>query len=511
MINNNNKQIDWLITLLPFTTITSVAALLFIYPNESNKIILSIRSFLSDTLGIFYLVIGLLILAISIYLCCSKFSNITLGEPDESPKYSFFSWGSMIFTCGLAADILFYSFTEWILYATNQHITELGNIHSWAGVFPLFHWSFIPWSFYLVLAVVFGFMIHVRKRTRQRFSEACKPLIGNHANRIIGRTIDMFAVFALLAGTATTFSIATPLLCAILMTIFNLNFTSTTITIIILLFTCCIYTYTTLYGFKGMQFLAKICISLFFILLSAIFLIGNQTKFILENGLQSFGIMLQHFLELATYTDPVRTTNFPQDYTIYYWAYWMVWCIATPFFIANISKGRTIKEIIIGGYTFGAGSTLLSFIILGNYALGIQLSGSKDFISEFLITNNLYELILHILNTLPASNIIIITTLLCMILFYATSFDSIAYIASCYSYKYLDNSEHPDKFILLIWCIMLIILPIALAFSESSMASIQSISIISAFPIGIIMLMMIYSFFKDSKQYLIENKHHNLP
>ena len=87
---NNNKQIDWLITLLPFTTITSVAALLFIYPNESNKIILSIRSFLSDTLGIFYLVIGLLILAISIYLCCSKFSNITLGEPDESPKYSFF-------------------------------------------------------------------------------------------------------------------------------------------------------------------------------------------------------------------------------------------------------------------------------------------------------------------------------------------------------------------------------------------------------------------------------------
>lgn len=72
-----------------------------------------------------------------------------------------------MFTCGLAADILFYSFSEWAMYATNPHISELGSVQEWAGVFPLFHWSFIPWSFYLVLAVAFGFMLHVRNRSKQ--------------------------------------------------------------------------------------------------------------------------------------------------------------------------------------------------------------------------------------------------------------------------------------------------------------------------------------------------------
>ena len=96
----------------------------------------------------------------------------------------------MMFTCGLAADILFYSFAEWIMYATNPHIADLGPVHEWAGVFPLFHWSFIPWAFYLVLAVAFGFMLHVRKRKRQRYSEACRPVIGKHADGLLGRVID---------------------------------------------------------------------------------------------------------------------------------------------------------------------------------------------------------------------------------------------------------------------------------------------------------------------------------
>lgn len=88
--------------------------------------------------------------------------------------------------------------------------------------------------------------------------------------------------------------------------------------------------------------------------------------------------------------------------------------------------------------------------------------------------------------------------------FYATSFDSIAYTAACYSYKELGENEHPHKLIELLWCLLLIVLPIALVFSESSMNNIQSISIISAFPIGIIMIVMIISFFKDLKSYIIE-------
>lgn len=502
----DHKQIDWMITLVPFALIMGLAVLLFIFPEQSNAVIGQVRFFFGDTMGLYYLVIGLAVLIISIWLSFSKYGDIVLGEPNEKPKYSFFAWGSMMFTCGLAADILFYSFAEWVMYATNPHIAELGSVADWAGVFPLFHWSFIPWAFYLVLAVAFAFMLHVRKRNRQRYSEACRPVIGKHADGVLGRVIDLFALFALLAGTATTFSVSTPLMAGIIVKLFNIEVSRTAVTIIILLITCAVYTYAVLHGFKGISFLAKLCIYLFFGLLFFVLLIGGQGRFIIENGFQSLGKMFQNFIELSTYTDPGRTSNFPQDWTIYYWAYWMVWCIAAPFFIGNISRGRTVRQTIMGGYIFGVGSTIVSFIILGNYSLGMQISGATDFIAQYEASGDLYALILNIIQTMPCAEFILVLTLLCMIAFYATSFDSIAYTAACYSYKNLGENEHPHTMITLLWCILLIVLPIALVFSESSMSNIQSVSIISAFPIGIIMIIMIWSFIKDARKYMEEIK-----
>ena len=99
-----------------------------------------------------------------------------------------------------------------------------------------------------------------------------------------------------------------------------------------------------------------------------------------------------------------------------------------------------------------------------------------------------------------------VIVLLAMIAFYATSFDSIALIASCYSYKNLDENEQPSKIIEFMWCILLILLPIALLFSESSMSNLQSVSIVAAFPIGIVIILIVLSFFKDAKKYLNETK-----
>ena len=408
MVGKN--RIDWMITLVPFILIMGVALLLFIFPEQSNGVISQIRFFFGDTLGSYYLVIGLGILIISVFLSFSKYGNIVLGEPDEKPKYNFFTWGSMMFTCGLAADILFYSFAEWVMYATNPHLAEMGgDIAEWAGVFPLFHWSFIPWAFYLVLAVAFGFMLHCRKRDKQRYSEACMPVIGEkHAHGFLGRMIDLFALFALLAGTATTFSVATPLMAEIIVTLFGISISRTAVTIIILLITCAVYTYAVFHGFKGISFLAKLCIYLFFGLQIFVLIIGGQGRFIIENGIQSLGKMVQHFIELATYADPARTNSFPQDWTIYYWAYWMVWCIAAPFFIGNISRGRTIKQTILGGYIFGVGSTISSFVILGNYGFGLQTKGAADFIAMYEQSGDLYELIINIIKTMPAGTFILI-------------------------------------------------------------------------------------------------------
>ena len=498
------KEIDWMITLVPLALIIGLCIVFFFAPEQSNVVLGQIRFLFGDTFGTYYLVIGLSIFFLSLFLAGSKYGNIVLGKPDEKPKYSFFAWGCMMFTCGLAADILFYSFSEWILYATDPHIAELGSIQDWAGVFPLFHWSFIPWGFYLVLAVAFGFMLHVRKRNRQKYSEACRPILGKQTDGIGGRLIDLLAVFALLAGTATTFSVATPLMAEIIGELFHMEVSRTVINIIILLITCCVYTYSLLHGFKGISILAKVCIYLFFVLLAFVLLFGGETRYIIETGFSSLGKMIQNFIGLSTYTDPMRTTNFPQNWTIYYWAYWMVWCVAAPFFIGSISRGRTVRQTILGGYGFGVGSTLVSFIILGNYSMGKQISGAIDFISQYNENGDLYHLIVSMIKTMPCAPLIMVVVLVTMVAFYATSFDSIALTASCYSYRKLEDGEEPAKGIQLMWCILLILLPIALLFAESSMNSLQSVSIVAAFPIGIVIVMIAVSFLKDAKLYLEE-------
>lgn len=106
-------------------------------------------------------------------------------------------------------------------------------------------------------------------------------------------------------------------------------------------------------------------------------LFGGETRYIIETGFTSLGRMVQNFIGLSTFTDPLRTSNFPQNWTIYYWAYWMVWCVAAPFFIGSISRGRTVRQTILGGYAFGVGSTIISFIILGNYSMGMQVTAAR--------------------------------------------------------------------------------------------------------------------------------------
>ena len=465
-----------------------------------------IRFFFGDTFGTYYLLIGLGIFLLSLFIAGSKYGDIVLGEKGEKPKYSFFSWGSMMFTCGLAADILFYSFGEWIMYATDPHVKEMGSMQEWAGVYPLFHWSFIPWGFYLVLAVAFGFMLHVRKRDRQKYSEACRPILGKHTDGWAGRLIDLLAVFALLAGTATTFSVATPLMASIINNLFGISVSRSVLTIMILLVTCFVYTYSLLHGFKGISFLAKACIYMFFGLLLFVLLFSGKARYIIDTGVDSFGRMIQNFIGLSTYTDPLRENNFPQNWTIYYWAYWMVWCVAAPFFIGSISRGRTVRQTILGGYVFGVGSTLTSFIVLGNYSMGMQVTEKADFIKQYLDNGDLYGMIVSIIKTLPCAPVIMVVVLLTMIAFYATSFDSIALTASCYSYHTLEDGEQPNKGIQLMWCILLILLPIALLFAESSMSNLQSVSIVAAFPIGAVIVMIALSFLKDAKKYLQEMK-----
>ena len=496
--SESRQSLDPFILAVPFAVIVLLCAAFFAAPEASREVLEKIRSFLSENFGTWYLAVGFGVFLISLYLAFSSYGKIRLGKPGEMPKYSNFAWGSMMFTSGLAADILFYSLCEWILYAEDPHIKEMGQIQDWAPTYPLFHWGPIPWSFYLVLAVAFGWMLHVRGCSKQKYSEAVRPLLGKYTDGAAGRIIDLIAVFALLAGTATTFSLATPLMSQIAADLLHIP-NSKWITIAILIITCLVYTISVAKGMHGIMKLASSCVYLFLGLLAYVLVFGGEARYIIETGFAAIGNLVQNFVGLSTYTDPLRTTSFPQNWTMFYWAYWMVWCVASPFFIGSISRGRTVRQTVLGGYVFGLGGTFTSFIILGNYSLGLQMHGKLDVIGIYRETADLYATISAILQTLPLAPLVLVLLAVTMVAFYATSFDAIALVAASYSLRDLSGDQEPPVSLKVFWSILLILLPIALVGSDSSMANLQTVSIIAAFPISIIILMIIAAFFKDAK------------
>lgn len=489
------RRIDWVTTLVPFFGVAALCVLFMVIPDSSKTVLESVRKFIGDDCGLYYAILGVGVFWLSIWTAFSKYGKVKLGNLDK-PQYGNFMWGAMIFTSALAADILFYSLSEWAMYASDPHVKSMGSMQMWAPTFPLFHWGPIAWCFHIILAVCFGFMIHVRKRERQRFSEACRPLFGDKMDGQWGRLIDIIAILAMLAGIATTFSLATPLLSAALCSVLGIS-DSVILTILLLILIAIIYTLAVWFGMKGISKMAKWCMYFFFAFLAYVLFLGGETRYILETGFQSIGNLIQNFIGLSTTLDPLRETSFPQNWTLYYWAYWMAWTIGTPFFIGMISKGRTIRNTILGGYGWALAGTFTSFIILGNYGLAQQMKHGLDIVGFVDGGGTYYEAILRILGTLPLPEVAMILLVITMIMFYATSFDTLTLIASTYSYKRISPDEEPHKAIRTLWAVMFILFPIGLIFAENSMYGLQSVSIIAAFPIGIIIILMIWSFLRD--------------
>lgn len=498
-------RIDWVTTLVPFFIVVAMMAVFMLIPEQSKLFVDTLRGFFGDTIGLYYTLIAIACVLIPLYLAFKpKYGNIKLGNIDK-PAYSNFKWGTMIFTSTMAADIMFYSLIEWALYGAEPHVAELGSMQMWAPTFPLFHWGPLAWSFYVMLAVAFAFMMHIRKRDRQRFSEACRPLFGDKVDGVLGKVIDIVAVFAVVCATATTFSLATPLLCQALCSVVGLE-PSTMLTIVLLLLICAIYTITVLFGMTGISKLAGFCSYMFFGILFYFLFLGGECRYIIETGFQSLGNMIQNFVGLSTYMDPLRENGFAQNWTIYYWAYWLVWCVATPFFIALISKGRTIRNLVFGTFGWGLAGTYVSFIILGNYGLAQQMKHGLDVTGFLAEGGEMYQAILNIFDTLPLPALALLLLVITMISFYSTTLDGITYVASSYSYKNISAEEEPSRKIRGFWSIMLILFPIGLLFAENSLYSLQSVTIIAAFPVGILVILITWSFFKDVKKYLKEQE-----
>ena len=501
-----SNEIDWIITLLPLVIVTGIAALLLTFPQRSMKVIDTLWSIFVNKLGFFYILLGFGLVCTAFYLAFSKYGRIRLGSL-EKPRYSNFAWGSMIFTSTMAADILYWSLIEWGYYYTaapfGRQALTAAERQDWAATYPLFHWGITPWSFHIVCAVAFGYMLHVRQRKKQKLSEACRPLFGNKIDGVLGTIIDVFSVVGLLAGTATTFSLATPLLSLAISTISGIP-ESRELTLVVLCIIAAVYTSAVLLGIKGISHLAKISVVCFSSLIVFVFLLSPKL-YIIETSITGIGKMLQNFISLSTWMDPLRISGvngsgvgFPQQWTIFYWAYWIAWFVATPFFIGTISEGRTVRNTVLGGLICGIAGTYCSFIVLGNYGLYLETHGLLPAAERLAAGIAPAEIILSILETLPLAKVVLVLLIITMIALYASTFDAITMVIASYSQRQQEGRE-PKKSLRAFWSIVFILLPAALILTGSNLSQLQSLSVIAAFPLGIIMICIIVSFFKDAK------------
>lgn len=501
--DKNRQEIDWVLTLVPLGIIVLLFLVLLLFPQSSSNAIEFLRSIFVGKFGSFYMVFGLGIFLLSIWLAFSRFGNVKLGDI-EKPRFSNFSWGAMIFTSTMAADILYWSLIEWAYYfgSTPFGLEDMSLIQKqdFASSYPLFHWGPIPWSFFILPAVAYGYMFFVKKRSRQTLSEACRSTIGKKADGFLGKAIDIFSIVGLLAGTATTFSLATPLLSLLVSTSLGIP-QSTALTIGILMLIALVYTVAVTIGLKAISNLANVCI-VFFLILAGIFIFFGPKVYMIESGITGFGKMVNEFFSMATWMDPLRLSGtggsgFPQDWTVFYWAYWIAWFVATPFFIGKISEGRTIKQTILGGLTCGLLGTYTSFTVFGNFGLFQQVSGKIDAAGMLIEGAAPAQVILQIFNQLPVSKFAMGILAIAMIAFYASTFDAITLVVSEYSIKKLEKDEEAPRFLKVFWALIFIVLPIALIFNESTLSMLQTFSIVAAFPLALIMILIIYSFFKD--------------
>jgi BCCT family betaine/carnitine transporter len=510
---NMGKPVNYRILFFPLLIILLLTLTLLFFPEVCRQWILNLQNILVNKMGFFYILMGLFALFCCIYLACSKYGRIRLGE--TLPIYGNFRWGAMIFTSTMAADILYWSLIEWGYYYSSNPTgaAELSEAQRQvlASSYPLFHWGPVPWAFYILPAVCYAFLFFNSPITRggvyfkrQTLSEACRPLLGDRVNGWIGHFIDIFSIVGFLGGTATTFSLATPLLSDAVGALLHIP-NGKELSIFVLCMTGFTFTLAVMLGMAAIAKLAAICVGLFVCLLLYVFICG-PSLFILESSLSGIGYMVQNFIVMATWTDPLRLTGdgsvgFPQQWTIFYWAYWIAWFVATPFFIAKISEGRTIRQMISGSFFYGIAGTFTSFCVFGNFGLYLQTHGYINAASLLASGESPSKIILGFFSYLPANKLALALLSLAMIAFYASTFDAITLVVAGFCRKSLEKDEYPEPWLRIFWSLVFILLPIALLWSESTLSMLQTLSIAAAFPLSWIWLFIVFGFIKSLRNF----------
>ena len=329
---------------------------------------------------------------------------------------------------------------------------------------------------------------YTKKLDILRFSVSCHWFLEGREHGAIARSIDFLFMIALLGGAASSLGFSTPMIAATIAWLFNIDPNDTleiaVVGICILLFAISVW----LGLKKGIKRLSDINVGLAFGLLLFILIVG-PTAFLLKTSLNGLGVMAQNFLRMSFWTDPFTDSGFVESWTIFYWAWWIAFAPYVGLFVTRISKGRTLRQMITGMLIWGSLGSWLFYMVIGNYALFLELTGALDF-TGIMKSQDSNAALVAMLETLPMAPLVISVFSIIAIIFAATTYDSASYTLASSATLHLKAGDDPSRWHRVFWAFALGLMPVALMLMDDVLRPIQVILLVVSLPILVVGVIM---------------------
>lgn len=435
-------------------------------------------------------------LVFSFWLAFSRFGNIKLGDRDEKPEFSTFTWIAMMFCGASGAGLVYWAMVEPIFYLQGPPfgIKPMSpESTSWALAYGIFHWGLSAWGTFAIPTVAFAYMFYVRKRPYLYPSYACRGLLGDRVDGWIGKTIDVMVIIGMVGGCATALGVVVPMISKITADYLGMP-NSTPVQLGCALAFAALYGYSCYQGlYSGIAKMADYNTYLTFVILAFIAIVG-PTAFMFSLFSENIGMMLQNFLRMSFYTDPVAKGGFPQDWTVFYWAWWFAWAMYVGLFFTRISKGRTIRELIINMIVTCTAGSAIFYLVLGSYSVDLIMNQGVN-LGAILKESGGPGVISAVLNTLPFSSIVIPIFIVVMLISQATGTDAMAYTLAAMACFEIKDQEEPPKWSRIFWAAMLLLSTVALLL-VGGMKVVQLSSVLTSVPVLFITIILALSLYK---------------
>ncbi|NJB66498.1 BCCT family betaine/carnitine transporter [Desulfobaculum xiamenense] len=451
---------DLRIALPAAAVILCASALFILFPQRSAMALDAVFRAITTNFGSLFLWCTLLLTGLAIYFIFGRYGNVRFGGADEKPAFSDFSWISMMFCTGVAGAVMYWAVAEplFTLSSPPMHAEPFSaDAYGWATTYVLFHWGPLTWSWYVICALPVCYMHHKRHSPVLRISAACRDALGPRVDGLPGRIIDIFFCIGLVGSNCAVMGISVPIIAHSLSRTLGVEPTLG-LQFGILGLSTVVFSASVALGLeRGIARLShlNVCIAL---ALVAFGLFAGPTLFIVDNFTNAVGQLLSHFPAMSLWTDPHTSGTFPQDWTVFY-ALWMA--SYGPFmglFIARISRGRTVRQIVSLGMVSGILGGWLIHGVFGGFALHQQLTGAVDGVA-ILRESGAAQAVVAMLGSLPCGTLVLGAYCVFSTIFLATSVDSSAYALSAACTRRMRPGDNPSVSHRFFWAFLQALLP----------------------------------------------------